>query len=173
MSGSTKSGLPGLAPPRPIPIKERSSILFIEKGQLDVLDGAFVVDKNGVRTRIPVGGLACLMLEPGARISHAAVVLAARAGTFITWVGEAGVRLYAAGQPGGARSHRLLYQARLALDDDARLKVVRKMYSMRFGEPAPGRRSIEQLRGIEGARVKRLYELQAQENGIRWSRSEG
>ena len=79
----------------------------MEKGQLDVLDGAFVVvDKNGVRTHIPIGGLGCLMLEPGARISHAAVVLAARAGTLIVWVGEAGVRLYAAGQPGGARSDR-------------------------------------------------------------------
>jgi hypothetical protein len=33
----------GLPPPRPIPIRERSSILFIEKGRLDVLDGAFVV----------------------------------------------------------------------------------------------------------------------------------
>ena len=72
--------MPGMAPPRPIPIKDRASILFIERGQLDVLDGAFVVvDKNGVRTHIPVGGLACLMLEPGARVSHAAVALAARA----------------------------------------------------------------------------------------------
>jgi CRISP-associated protein Cas1 len=168
---SAARDMPGLAPPCPIPMKERSSILFVEKGQLDVLDGAFVVvDKNGVRTHIPIGGLACLMLEPGARISHAAVVLAARAGTLIVWVGEAGVRLYAAGQPGGARSDRLLYQARLALDDDARLKVVRKMYAMRFGEPAPERRSIEQLRGIEGARVKRLYELLARENTIIWRR---
>jgi hypothetical protein len=33
------------------------------------------------------------------------------------WVGEAGVRLYSAGQPGGARADRLLYQAKLALDD--------------------------------------------------------
>ena len=141
----TGASLPGLLPPRPIPMKERSSIMFVEKGQLDVLDGAFVVvDKNGVRVHIPVGGLACLMLEPGARISHAAVALAARAGTLVVWVGEAGVRLYAAGQPGGARSDRLLYQARLALDDDARLKVVRKMYAIRFGEPAPERRSIEQ-----------------------------
>src|SRR6202043_4063475 len=168
---SSSGGLPGLTPPRPIPLKERSSIIFIEKGNVDVLDGAFVVvDKNGIRTHIPIGGLACLMLEPGARISHAAVALASRAGTLIIWVGEAGVRLYAAGQPGGARSDRLLYQARLALDDDARLKVVRKMYAIRFGEPAPERRSIEQLRGIEGARVKRLYELQAQENGIIWRR---
>ena len=52
-----------------------------------------------------------------------------------------------------------LHQARLALDPDTRLKVVRKMYDMRFGEPAPQRRSVDQLRGIEGARVKRLYEV--------------
>ena len=161
--------MPVLTPPRPIPIKDRASILFIEKGQVDVLDGAFVVvDRNGVRTHIPVGGLACLMLEPGARISHAAVTLAARVGCLLIWIGEAGVRLYAAGQPGGARADRLLHQARLALDPDARLKVVRKMYDMRFGERAPQRRSVEQLRGIEGARVKGLYEMLARHHGVKW-----
>ena len=160
---------PGLPPPRPIPIRERSSILFLERGQLDVIDGAFVVvDVRGVRTVIPVGGIACLMLEPGTRVSHAAVVLAARAGTLLIWVGEAGVRLYAAGQPGGARSDRLLYQASLALNDDARLRVVRRMYALRFGEDPPARRSVEQLRGIEGARVRELYKLLAQRHGVRW-----
>jgi CRISP-associated protein Cas1 len=168
MSGAA---LPGLPPPRPIPLKDRSSIIFIEKGNVDVLDGAFVVvDKNGIRTHIPIGGLVCLMLEPGARISHAAVALAARAGTLIIWVGEAGVRLYAAGQPGGARSDRLLYQARLALDEEARLKVVRKMFAMRFGEAAPDRRSVDQLRGIEGVRVRKLYELYAARHGVAWKR---
>lgn len=158
-----------IAPPRPIPIKDRASILFIEKGQLDVLDGAFViVDRLGVRTHIPVGGLACLMLEPGARVSHAAVSLASRVGCLLVWVGEAGVRLYSAGQPGGARADRLLHQARLALDADARLRVVRKMYDMRFGEPAPQRRSVDQLRGIEGARVKRMYEVLAKQHDVRW-----
>jgi CRISP-associated protein Cas1 len=162
---------PGLPPPRPIPLKDRSSIIFVERGNVDVLDGAFVVvDKNGVRTHIPIGGLACLMLEPGARISHAAVALAARAGTLVVWVGEAGVRLYAAGQPGGARADRLLWQARLALNDEARLKIVRKMFGMRFGEPAPERRSVDQLRGIEGARVRKLYELTAQKYGVAWKR---
>ncbi len=162
--------IPGLAPPRPIPIKDRASILFVQKGRLDVLDGAFVlVDRHGVRTHIPVGGLACLMLEPGVRVSHAAVVLAARVGCLLVWVGEAGVRLYSAGQPGGARADRLLYQARLALDSHARLKVVRKMYDMRFGDPAPQRRSIDQLRGIEGARVKKLYEQLANEHGVTWN----
>jgi len=88
--------MPGLPPPRPMPLRERVSILFVERTRLDVLDGAFVqVDEVGIRTHIPVGGIACLMLEPGTRVSHAAVALAARAGTLLIWVGEAGVRLYA------------------------------------------------------------------------------
>jgi CRISPR-associated protein Cas1 len=158
-----------LPPLRPIPIKERLSILYIERGQLDVLDGAFVVvDKNGVRTHIPVGGVACLMLEPGTRVSHAACALAARVGTLLVWIGEAGVRLYSAGQPGGARADRLLYQARLALDADLRLKVVRKMYELRFGERPPERRSVDQLRGIEGARVRELYKRIARQYGVTW-----
>jgi CRISPR-associated protein Cas1 len=160
-----------LPPLQPLPVKERVSVMFLEKGQLDVLDGAFVlVDKTGVRTHIPVGGVACLMLEPGTRVSHAAVVLAARVGCLLVWVGEAGVRLYAAGQPGGARSDRLLYQARLALDEAARLKVVRKMFAFRFGEEPPERRSVDQLRGIEGTRVRKMYELLAQRHGVEWRR---
>ena len=165
----SEGAMPGLAPPRPIPIRERSSILFIEKGQLDVLDGAFVVvDERGVRTHIPVGGVVCLMLEPGTRVSHAAVGLAARAGTLLIWVGEAGVRLYASGQPGGARADRLLLQARLALDEGLRLKVVRKMYALRFGEDPPERRSVDQLRGIEGVRVRETYKALAQRHGAIW-----
>jgi CRISPR-associated protein Cas1 len=150
-------------------LKERVSMLFLEYGELDVLDGAFVlIDKNGVRTQIPVGSVACLMLQPGTRISHAAVVLAARVGCLLVWVGEGGVRLYSAGQPGGARADRLLYQAKLALDEEARLKVVRKMYHIRFGEEPPQRRSVEQLRGIEGARVRSMYQLLAAQYGVKW-----
>lgn len=158
-----------LPPLRPIPIKERLSVLYVERGQLDVLDGAFVVvEKSGVRTHIPVGGVACLMLEPGTRVSHAACALAGRVGTLLVWIGEAGVRLYSAGQPGGARADRLLYQARLALDDDLRLKVVRKMYALRFSEEPPQRRSVEQLRGIEGARVRETYKRLAARYGVVW-----
>lgn len=158
-----------LPPLKPIAIKERQSVVFLQYGEIDVIDGAFVVvDAGGVRTQIPVGGVACIMLEPGTRVSHRAAALAARAGTLLVWVGEAGVRLYSAGQPGGARADRLLYQARLALDDTLRLKVVRKMYAMRFGEEPPARRSVEQLRGIEGARVRRTYQLLARQYGVTW-----
>lgn len=160
----------GFVPLRPIPLKDRAGIVFLEYGQVDVIDNAFVlVDKSGVRVQVPVGGLACLMLEPGTRITHAAVVLAARVGCLLVWVGEGGVRMYAAGQPGGARADRLLYQAKAALDETARLKVVRRMYAMRFGEEAPARRSVDQLRGIEGARVRQLYRNLAIVHGVTWT----
>ncbi|HXE96101.1 MAG TPA: type I-E CRISPR-associated endonuclease Cas1e, partial [Dongiaceae bacterium] len=160
---------PILPPLKPLPIKDRISVVYVERSNLDVIDGAFVVvDVTGVRTHIPIGTVACLMLEPGARVSHAAVVLAARVGCLLVWIGEAGVRLYAAGQPGGARSDRLLYQAKLALDDSARLKVVRKMYALRFREEPPERRSVEQLRGIEGVRVRKMYDLLAKQHGVVW-----
>lgn len=163
-----------LPPLKPIPIKDRLSVIFVEKGEIDVIDGAFVrVDCDGERVRpvlthIPVGGVACIMLEPGTRVSHRAAALAARVGTLLVWVGEAGVRLYSSGQPGGARADRLLHQARLALDESLRLKVVRKMYARRFGEEPPARRSVEQLRGIEGARVRRTYQLLASKFGVKW-----
>lgn len=156
-------------PLRPIPLKDRSAIVFLQYGQLDVVDGAFVlIDQNGVRVQIPVGGLACLMLEPGTRVSHAAVVLCAQVGCLLIWVGEGGVRLYAAGQPGGARADRLLFQARNALDETARLNVVREMYRRRFDEAPPSRRSVDQLRGMEGVRVREIYRLLAKRHGVDW-----
>ncbi|NNF99383.1 MAG: type I-E CRISPR-associated endonuclease Cas1 [Desulfobacteraceae bacterium] len=160
-------------PLKPIPIKDRVSMIFVYYGRIDVKDGAFVVinevdGEDRERKHIPVGSVACIMLEPGTRISHAAVKLAAVTGTLLIWVGEAGVRLYSAGQPGGARSDKLLYQAKLALDESLRLKVVRKMFEMRFGEKPPERRSVDQLRGIEGIRVKKLYELLSRQYGVDW-----
>ena len=156
-----------------IPIKDRMSIAFVEKGELDVLDGTFVqVDSSGIRKHIPVGGVCCIMLEPGSRVSHAAVALAARVGTLLLWVGESGVRLYAAGQPGGARSDRLLYQAKLALNAETRLRVARKMYEFRFGEDISTKidnYTIEQLRGIEGARVRTFYQQLAKATGGNWN----
>lgn len=53
-------------PLSPIPLKDRTSMIFLQYGQIDVLDGAFVlINKTGIRTHIPVGSVACIMLEPG------------------------------------------------------------------------------------------------------------
>ncbi len=63
--------------------------------------------------------------------------LASTVGTLLVWWAKAGMRVYSLRTTGGARADKLLYQAKLALDDDLRLKVVRKMYELRFREPPP------------------------------------
>ena len=110
-----------LPPIKPIPIKDRLSILFVEKGHLDVLDGAFVVvDKTGIRTHIPIGGVACLMLEPGTRVSHAAVSLASRVGVPATALSPVVERLLASGM--------------LAITEHEKLLPGREISRIRIGE---------------------------------------
>ncbi len=60
-------------------------------------------------------------------------------------------------------------QASLALDPVARLRVVRKMYELRFGASCNPNHSVEQLRGVEGARVKALYGQLAKKCGVHWT----
>ena len=53
---------------------------------------------------------------------------------------------------------------------NARLKIVRRMFQVRFGEKAPDRRSVDQLRGIEGVRVRIVYQGLAQQFGVHWQK---
>ena len=158
-----------LPPLKPIPIKDRISVVFVEKGNLDVLDGAFVVvDKNGVRTHIPVGGVACLMLEPGTRVSHAAVALASRVG--VCWFGSArpGCGSMPPVNRAGLGPTGCFIRPNWPWMMRPGSKVVRKMYELRFKEKPPEKRSIEQLRGIEAVRVRKMYELLARQFGVEW-----
>ena len=152
-----------------MPLRNRIAVFSVEYGAVEVDGAALVVsDARGVRAQLPVGASAVLMLEPGTTITHAAVKLCAENRTLVIWTGEGGVRLYSAGQEGAAHSYRLLRQARLALNPKSRLAVARAMYRMRFLEEPPQKRSIEQLRGMEGARVRAIYRRLAEEYGIDW-----
>lgn len=117
---------------------------------------------------VPVGMTSVILVEPGVSITHAAVKLCADQGTLLIWVGEAGVRLYSAGQPGGASGERILYQASLRLDPRGRIEVARRLYTTMFGDVPPPANDIEKLRGIEGARVKKLYVELAADVGLPW-----
>ena len=157
-------------PLSPIPLKDRTSMIFLQYGQIDVLDGAFVlIDKTGIRTHIPVGSVACIMLEPGTRAPTLAVHLAATVGTLLVWVGEAGVRVYSSGQPGGARADKLLYQAKLALTEDLTLKVVRKTYDYVFVSHRQLAVQWISYGEFEGSRVRQTYALLAKQYGVKWN----
>jgi len=113
-------------------------------------------DKKGA-TLIPVAALSVLLLGPGTRITHAAIKTLADNGCSIIWVGEDGTRCYAQGGGETRRAYHLLHQARLASDPGLRLEVCKRMYRMRFAESLDPYLTIQQLRGMEGSRVRVAY----------------
>ena len=52
-------------------------------------------------------------------------------------------------------------------EPSTRVGVARAMFAIRFGEEVKAR-TLDMLRGMEGARLKRMYELTAQRYGVPW-----
>lgn len=165
--------IPGAPPPSPrelVRVSDRITFLYVEHALLSRQDSAVTVATDRGVVHVPAAQLSCLLIGPGCRITHHAVMLLADSGTSAVWVGEKGVRFYAAGR-GLARSSRLVEaQARLVLNERTRLGVARAMYAMRFpGEDVSGL-TMQQLRGREGARVRRIYRENAERTGVAWTR---
>lgn len=146
----------------------RAPFVSIERGQLCADGHCLIVRRADDQQEIPVASVSAVLLEPGVTVTHQAVKLAAEQGTLLMWVGEAGVRVYSCGQPGGRIAKRLLHQARLHMDDVERLRAAGRVYRLMFDEPMPETRSLEKLRGIEGARVKSIYKEIAADAGVQW-----
>lgn len=145
-----------------------TSYLYVEhcKVEQDKLSIS-LFDKDG-QVQVPCAGLAVLLLGPGTSISHAAVHVLAENGVLIVWAGEEGIRLYAQGLGKTRSAHNIMKQARLSSYPETRLRVVERMYKLRFTDPVPDGLSIQQLRGMEGARVRAAYSRASKESGIPW-----
>ncbi len=152
-----------------LPHRLRSPFVVFDKGHLKAEDGCFLLVRDEESIEVPVAMASVIMLEPGVTVTHEAVKLASRCGTLLLWTGEAGVRVYASGSPGGKSWERLLDQAGLRLDPVARMKAARRLYRLMFDEDMPETRSIDVLRGLEGQRVKSLYAKIAAEHGVLWT----
>lgn len=152
-----------------LPLKNRLSFFYVERGSLAVIDGCLVLTDNDdqVRYEVPARATTAIMVGPGTTVTTEAMRLAGKYGVLIIWVGEHGVRCYSAGRPWTEASKWLEKQVACYADPKRTLTVAREMFYRRFGVRME-RRSIDQLRGIEGARVRELYKLKAQAAGIRW-----
>ncbi|MBF6064645.1 type I-E CRISPR-associated endonuclease Cas1 [Nocardia terpenica] len=161
---------------RPIRINElvraqdRLSFLYLERATVHRDANAITAtDERGV-VHIPGATLGALLLGPGTRVTHQAMMLLAESGSTAVWVGERGVRYYAHGRS-LARSSRLLEAQAAAVSNQAtRLRVARTMYEMRFPGEDVSALTMQQLRGREGARVRNLYREHAARTGIDWNR---
>lgn len=150
-------------------ISDRVSFIYLEHAKINRQDSAIAVrDQQGLIC-IPCSMIGVLLLGPGTDISHRAIELIGDTGTTIVWVGERGVRFYAQSRPLAHTTRLLEAQAKLVSNTKTRVMVARKMYQMRFGDEDVSKLTMQQLRGREGACVRKIYRKQSKRHHVEWN----
>ncbi|MFC6356067.1 type I-E CRISPR-associated endonuclease Cas1e [Luethyella okanaganae] len=161
------------APPPSLPelvrAQDRLSFLYLERCVIHRESNAITARDERGTVHIPAASLGTLLLGPGTTVSQQAMVLLAESGSTAVWVGEEGVRYYAHGRSLAHSSRLLEAQANLFANQSSRLRVAREMYAMRFPGEDTSRLTMQQLRGREGARVRRAYREHSERTGIPWA----
>ena len=161
-----------------IPHADRHGLLWLSRGALTVRDGTLRFERQSGpdsgspmepgEYSIPFQSISMILLGSGSTVSHDALRLMARHGTALVAVGEDGVRCYTAPPLMPDTSDIARRQMRAWGDPGGgRIAIARKMYALRLGEVFP-HQSLDALRGVEGARMRRTYRNLAQRYGIRW-----
>ena len=150
-------------------VSDKYPFIYLERGRLEIDDSSIKwIDSEGGVVRLPVATINCLLLGPGTSVTHEAVKVAAQSNCLVCWVGEDSLLFYAGGFAPTADSRNFRRQAKLAMDPDLSLRVARYMMNARFPEVDLASKSLSELKGLEGVRVRELYEQKAQEYGVGW-----
>jgi CRISPR-associated protein Cas1 len=156
-----------------VPHADRHGLIWLGRGQLSVESGTLhFVTAGGAHLDpgsydIPFQGVSLILLGPGCSLTHDVLRLATRHGCGLVAVGEDGVRMYSAPPVGPDHSKLARIQAKLWADPRTRLALAREMYHWRMGERLE-HRSLDALRGIEGSRMREMYQDTARRYGIPW-----
>lgn len=168
--------IPGAPPPalgELIRAQDRISFIYLERCVVHRDSNAVTATDQRGTVHIPAASLSTLLLGPGTNVSHHAMMLLAECGSTCVWVGEQGVRYYAHGRSLAKSSRLLDAQAALVSNQSSRLRVARAMYELRYPEDSGVERlNMQQLRGREGARVRKLYRAHSDRTGVTWGRRE-
>lgn len=150
-------------------VRDSWTYLYVERCRVDQDAKAIAFHDINGKTAVPCASITTLLLGPGTTVTHAAMRALAENGCGVLWTGEGGVRMYAQGLGETRSAERLLHQSRLHSDPVLRMRVVRKMYEIRFPETLDPALTLQQIRGKEGARVRDAYAKASKETGIAWS----
>lgn len=151
------------------PAKDRWTPIYLEHGRLEVDDSSVKwVGGDGMLCRIPVATVSALVLGPGTTITHAAIKACAESNTPICWTGESSLRFYAFGLAPNHTNDMPRLHAEAWANKRRRTQIARAMFKMRFPETEVEGKSIKELRGMEGLRVRSLYAELGLEYGVTW-----
>lgn len=151
------------------PARERWTPLYLEHGRIEVDDSSVKwIGADRTVLRIPVATVSVIMLGPGTTVTHAAIKACAECNTPVCWIGEDGMRFYAVGADPTADCDRARKQAAAHASKSRREEIARRMFRMRFPAEEVEGNSIANLMGMEGRRVKALYEKLGAKYGVTW-----
>jgi len=149
-------------------LRDSLSYLYIEHAVIEKKQTSLHVMQELGSTTVPIAGLCVLLLGPGTTITHAAISLLGQNGVSMVWCGEDGTHYYAQGNGETHKARHILRQVEFYSDPVKRLDVVLHMYEMRFGYRLDPALTIEQIRGMEGVRVRTAYEQASQQWNVEW-----
>ncbi len=151
------------------PSSERWTPLYLEHGRLEVDDSSVKwIGADRTVLRIPVATVSALMMGPGTTVTHAAIKACADSNTPVCWVGEQGMRFYSFGVTPNHDNERARKHAAAHASRKRREEIARKMFLKRFPRTTVNEKSIKELMGMEGKRVKALYEEMGASYGVSW-----
>jgi CRISPR-associated protein Cas1 len=151
------------------PAKDRWTPIYLEHGRLEVDDSSVKwIACDGTLCRIPVATVSTLIMGPGTTVTHAAIKACADSNTPLCWMGEDGLRFYSFGlAPNHANDMPRLHAAIWA-NPRHRAQVARRMFRVRFPDMNVEDKSVKELRGMEGLRVRALYAEMGLKHGVTW-----
>lgn len=150
-------------------VKDKYPFIYLERGRLEIDDSSVKwIDSEGSVIRLPIATLNCLLLGPGTTITHEAVKVMAAANCNVCWVGEDSLLFYAFGQTPTADTRNFRKQMLLASDAKKSLEVARRMFARRFPDADLKGKTLKEMMGMEGYRVKQLYEAKANQYQVGW-----
>lgn len=150
-------------------VSNKYPFLYLERGRLEIDDSSVKwIDAENNVVPLPVATLNTLLLGPGTSVTHEAIKTATAANCSICWVGEDTLLFYAAGFLPTADTRNLKRQIELSSDPNQSVEVARRMYARRFPGAELKGKSIQEMMGMEGYRVRSLYQQKAEKYNVGW-----
>jgi len=149
--------------------RDRWTPIYLEHGRLEVDDSSVKwIGADGLLCRLPVATISAILLGPGTTVTHAAMKACADSNTPICWTGEECLRFYAFGLAPNHDNDMPRFHAAAWADKKRRTEIARRMFRMRFPNVDVESRSIKELRGMEGLRVRAFYAEMGLKHGVTW-----
>jgi CRISP-associated protein Cas1 len=150
-------------------VKDKYPFIYLERGRLEIDDSSVMwIDAEKNVVRLPIATINCLLLGPGTSVTHEAIKVLAAANCSVCWVGEDGLLFYAAGITPTADTRNFRQQMLIAADEKKSLEVARRMYARRFPLADLAGKNLKEMMGMEGYRVRALYEQKAEQYQVGW-----